>query len=108
MMQSVERARFETLSRPASDPRRSRRCLWTKPFPSLTPEPRIQVLSPSMSRRVSQEEHRLHVDLSLEGREAHARYVVRDRQKDSRLWNQAHGVVSLDRRSPGDLALKRF
>src|SRR5436309_8099132 len=61
-----------------------------------------------MSRRVSQEEHRLHVDLSLEGREAHARYVVEDRQKDSRLWNQAHGVVSLDRRSPGDLALKRF
>src|SRR5439155_20148115 len=84
------------------------RWLWTRPFASLTPEPRIQVLSPSMSRRVSQEEHRLHADLSFEGREAHARSVVEDRQRDSRLWNQAHGGVSLDRRSPGDLALKRF
>src|SRR5207249_1742389 len=91
-----------------NDSSRSRRRLRTEPFPSLTPEPRIQVLSPSMSRRVGQEEHRLHVDLSLEGREAHARDVVEDCKKDSGLGNQAHGVVSLDRRSSGGLALKPF
>src|SRR2546422_11082743 len=61
-----------------------------------------------MSCRVRQEEHRLHVDLSLEAREAHTRYVVEYSKKDSRLWNQAHGVISEDRRSPGGLALKTF
>src|SRR5437899_4446018 len=61
-----------------------------------------------MSRRVGQEEHRLHVDLSFEGREAHARHVVEDRKKDSSLGNQAHGVVALDRWKSGRLASKPF
>src|SRR5438128_3028185 len=84
------------------------RRLWTNPFLSLAPELCKQVLSPSMSRWVSQEEHRLHVDLSVESREAHARDVVEYRKKDSSLGDQAYGVVSLDRRKPGRLTLKPF
>src|SRR5881409_2497569 len=80
----------------------------TQPLAGLTPLLREEIRSPSMSRWVGQEQHRLHVNLSVDAGEAHPRDVVEHRQEDSSPRDQAHGIVPLDRREAGDLAFESF
>src|SRR2546422_9429786 len=78
----------------------------TQPLAGLTPLLREEIRSPSMSRWVGQEQHRLHVNLSVDAGEAHPRDVVEHRQEDSSPRDQAHGIVPLDRREAGGLAVE--